>query len=447
MKIVIAGANGFVGKKIIEKIKSQFEVIALSRIKKQETDNIQWRLVDLYSISSTNEALKDADVAIYLVHSMLPASRLFQGNFSDTDLLLADNFAYACKANKVKQIIYLGGLVPESTISSHLESRREVENILKNTLIPLTIFRCGMIVGNEGSSYEILKNLVINLPFMILPKWASTHTQVIYIDDVVATISFAINNSSFFNKTINVVNEEIISYQDLIRETAKWLNKKLLTINVPINSTQFSKLWVTIFGHSKYELVSPLIDSLKCDLSNFKTDDLIKPFIKNKTYLQMLNNISPDKSIKGFNVNFFKPVGNSVRSIQRLENPKLINASRIAFLYMNWLPKEMKFLVNVKIIDKIIYFQVRWIKINLLVLKHVDSHDEFERVKFHIIGGFLSKTTDTGWLEFRLIAHSYTLSIIHNFIPSLPWYIYLFTQALMHKKVMSDFSLFLKNQK
>ena len=446
MKIAIAGASGFVGKKIIQKLKHNFEIIGLTRGLKSADKNIEWRSVDLYSVTSSFEALKDSDVAIYLVHSMLPSSRLFQGNFADTDMLLADNFSQACIKHKVKHIIYLGGLVPENSLSSHLQSRLEVESILKSTKIPCTIFRSGMIVGNEGSSYEILKNLVINLPFMILPKWASTLTQVIYIDDVVDCIFFSINNPSFFNKTINLVNEELITYKDLILQTANWLNRKILTLNVPINSTQFSKLWVTIFGHSKYELVSPLIDSLKCDFSNFKTDELIKPIIKNKTYLGMLKHISPDKTTSGFYIKFLKPVGNTVRSIQRLENPQLFNANHIAFLYMKWLPIEMKSLINVQIKGPIVYFQVKWVKINLLILEHIKSHDELDRVKFHIIGGALSKTHDTGWLEFRLVANKYTLSIIHNFIPSLPWYIYLLTQAIIHKKVMNDFSHFIKEE-
>src|ERR1700733_2455700 len=99
---------------------------------------------------------------------MLPSTRLFQGNFADADLLIADNFANACLKNKVKQIIYLGGLVPTDSISKHLASRQEVEEIFKATGIPCTILRAGMVAGRGGSSFEILRSLVTNLPAMIL---------------------------------------------------------------------------------------------------------------------------------------------------------------------------------------------------------------------------------------------------------------------------------------
>ena len=90
---------------------------------------------------------------------MLPSTRLFQGSFHDTDLMLADNFANACKENKVKQIIYLSGIIPQGKLSKHLESRKEVEEVFLATGIACTIFRAGLVVGNGGSSFEILKNL------------------------------------------------------------------------------------------------------------------------------------------------------------------------------------------------------------------------------------------------------------------------------------------------
>ncbi|MFM8270683.1 MAG: NAD(P)H-binding protein, partial [Pseudomonadota bacterium] len=113
-KIAIAGASGFVGKNLISHLKTVHSVRALGRSKPSSPESgVEWKETELFSASSTIEALKGIDVAIYLVHSMLPSSKLFQGNFHDTDLLLADNFSNACKENGVKQIIYLGGLVPE----------------------------------------------------------------------------------------------------------------------------------------------------------------------------------------------------------------------------------------------------------------------------------------------------------------------------------------------
>ena len=162
-KIVLAGATGFIGRWIIEEFQNDYQIIALSRkkVKRNPNKKIIWRTVDLYSMSSTEKALEDADIAIYLVHSMQPSTRLNQGEFEDTDLLLADNFSRAAQKNKLKQIIYLGGILPKDNheISSHLLSRYEVEMTLGARDTPLAAIRAGIIIGPGGSSFKIVTNL------------------------------------------------------------------------------------------------------------------------------------------------------------------------------------------------------------------------------------------------------------------------------------------------
>ena len=168
--IAIAGATGFIGKWLIDRYKNEFNITALSRNKVLNNNQgpVKWKQVDLYSISSTTEVLSEVDVAIYLVHSMMPSTRLNQGSFEDTDILLADNFSRAAEKCKLKQIIYVGGILPkdEQTISKHLQSRYEVEKTLGSRTTPLTSIRAGIIIGPNGSSFRIVQKLVKNLPVM-----------------------------------------------------------------------------------------------------------------------------------------------------------------------------------------------------------------------------------------------------------------------------------------
>lgn len=446
LTVALAGASGFVGRNLMDRVKDEFQLKAFSRSSKKDQENIKWVQVDLFSYHSTLEALRGADIAIYLVHSMLPSTRLFQGSFEDTDLLLADNFSKACLENGVKQIIYLGGLVPEGKMSLHLKSRLEVEEVFKSCDIPYTILRAGMVVGNGGSSFEILKNLVLNLPAMILPKWTKSHTQAIYIDDLINVIKTAINNEKFKNKTINVVNGEEITYEDLIKQTSSFFNKKERAIQVPINYTSFSKLWVKIFGETDYELVSPLIDSLQCDLPSPPIPEEIKELIHFKSYKDMLSKIPKEKSRKK---NKSRPKlkieDNTVRSIQRLHHVNMTE-NNISEEYFNWLPKKMSRMIKAKQVGNMISFFMTGINKPLLLLKRVEEDGELNRIKFHIVGGLLSKTSDTGWLEFRSVANGeYVLSSINDFIPSLPWYLYKITQAPIHLYVMREFSKHLKS--
>jgi uncharacterized protein YbjT (DUF2867 family) len=446
LRVTVTGARGFVGGHLLEGAPKDWKINALSRGRISPTvENISWRQADLFSRQSSFDALSDTDVAVYLVHSMLPSTRLFQGNFADADLLIADNFANACIKNGVKQIIYLGGLMPRENVSKHLASRQEVEEVFKASGIPYTIFRAGMVAGRGGSSFEILRNLVMNLPGMVLPKWTQAKTQVIYVDDLIRVLITAVMNPDYFNKTIDVVNGESLNYENLIRIVCKALEKKPILFRVPIHSTHFSKLWVSIFGRTDYALASPLIDSLLCELPQTPPIDLIAPLILYRSFSKMLETIlkAPDLPL----LNRRKPKllhPNTVRSIQRLPSVSGMNCLEIALEYESWLPQAMLGLIYVQsdTDNSMVSFGLRRFPQPLLVLKHIRKAGEnMQRAKFHIVGGLLSKRSDCGWLEFRRIANEkFTLVSINEFVPTLPWYIYRFTQAIMHKKVMTAFA-------
>lgn len=434
------------GQQLLLSAPEHWQIKALSRgLARSQIQNISWKQADLFSLQSSTEALKDTDVAIYLVHSMLPSTRLFQGNFADADLLIADNFARACVKNGVQQIIYLGGLMPTKNISEHLESRQEVEEVFKTSGIPYTIFRAGMIAGKNGSSFEILHNLVKNLPGMVLPNWTKVKTQVVYIDDLVRVISASVLNRDFFNRTIDAVNGESLNYEKLIRTTYEALKKKPILFRVPIRSTKFSKLWVSVFGNTNYELASPLIDSLLCELPQDPPEKLISHLIHNHSFKEMLEKILkiPDSQNQKQKEKTKLLYSNTVRSIQRLPSVPSISCNEIALEFENWLSKTILSLIRVRTNPEsgFITFNLRFLSRPLLVLQPILGGSEMPRAKFHIIGGLLSKRSDCGWLEFRQIANrQFTLVSINEFVPTLPWYIYRFTQAMLHKWTMNLFA-------
>ena len=178
--LVIAGATGFLGRWFIERYHREYRIIGLSRSRMQVKagyDKAEWRQVEMYSITSMEAAVDGADYALYLVHSMSPSTRLSQGSFEDTDLLLADNFARAARNKGLKQLLFVGGILPQDELpeaySRHLRSRWEVERTLSTTGVPLTTLRAGIIVGPGGSSFQMIERLVRALPVLICPGLVS----------------------------------------------------------------------------------------------------------------------------------------------------------------------------------------------------------------------------------------------------------------------------------
>lgn len=440
-KVVIAGATGFIGRWILEKFHKEYDLIALSRkkVKHNPNPNIVWKIVDLYSMSSTEKALAGADVAIYLVHSMQPSTRLNQGKFEDTDLLLADNFSRAAQKNRLKQIIYLGGILPKDThqISNHLRSRYEVEKTLGARDTPLTAIRAGIIIGPGGSSFKIITQLVKNLPIMGCPKWTNSKNQPIDVFDILDLLQKCLANPRAYHKHIEIGGEEVLTYMELLQKTSCFMGKKRLIFALPFFTIGLSKWWVSFFANAPLNFVSPLVESLKHEMIPSQEQAALYP----SSFTSM------DKSIKRALQDqppalpsFYQPQKekNTVRSVQRISNPSRHNAQWVAQYYPNWLSKRFAGLINPKFDGSLLRFYL--LGVMLLELQMIENRSTPHRQLFYITGGKLTKRTDLGWLEFRsILDNAYVITAIHEYVPRLPWNIYKLTQAKLHLYVMKKF--------
>lgn len=446
--VVIAGASGFIGRWFIEKYKDHYNIIALSRkiITHPVREQVQWRTVDLYSLSSTTEALKGADCAIYLVHSMQPSTRLNQGSFDDTDLLLADNFARAAEQCRLKQIVFIGGILPkdQNNFSRHLRSRYEVETTLNAYKTPLTSIRAGIIIGPGGSSFSIIEKLVRRLPVLICPKWTLSENQPIDVDDVLEILDAVIGMKEAYHQSIEIGGTEVVSYKELLARTAPLLGKRPLMFSFPFFTVGLSKFWVGLFSNSSRTFVSPLVESLKHTMlveessilkrikRNYRTlDESIKKAIHEKDRIPKM----PDGE-------YLQVERNTVRSVQRLPNPSDQTATWVAKEYGRWLPTLFRNMIRVD--DQIELVRFRLLGLELLRLQFVNDRSDHNRQLYYIVGGLLVKRPDYGWLEFRtVLGGKWTITAIHNFVPRLPWFIYVNTQAIVHLWVMKKFGSYL----
>lgn len=452
--VVIAGATGFIGRWFIERFHEKFRIIALSRSEmKPEAgyDKAEWRQVELYSLSSTEAALHEADYAIYLVHSMQPTTRLHQGNFEDTDLLLADNFARAARANGVKQILFMGGILPDyeavEDMSRHLRSRYEVEVTLGATGVPVTALRAGIIVGAEGSSFTMIRKLVERLPVLICPSWCQSDTQPVELDDALRMLEYCIGREETYHQHYDIGGPNPTTYMDMIRTVADLLGKKRIIRPVRFFSPGLSKFWVALFTDTSRELVSPLVESLRHDLVA-TPNKLLDQFPDRKDFRTAARRALFGKEelpplperVRGP-----KAERNTVRSVQRLPNPMGHTATYVARIYQRWLPILFRTLINVHSEGDLSSFRIG--STTLLQLQFIPDRSDDDRQLFYINGGRLVRRKDYGWLEFRRVLNGeFVISAIHEFVPALPWYLYVMTQARAHTIVMDRFGQYL-NQK
>ena len=447
--LAVAGATGFIGRWFIETYKHQYNIIALSRKKiSTQNDGVEWRMVDLFSISSSVNALQGVDYALYLVHSMQPSTRLNQSNFEDTDLLLADNFSRAAEACKLKHIVYVGGILPKDdlNISKHLKSRFEVEQVLGSRSTPLTAVRAGIIIGPGGSSFRIVKRLVQNLPIMACPKWTKSKNQPVDLRIALKSIEQIFGDEKFFNLPIEIGGSEIVTYMDILKITAKEMKRKRWIFSIPFFSLGMSKLWVGLFSGSNKNFVSPLIESLRHDMT-LKTSVSLKnlPSFTLKETIKRASDstITIPMAPKGIAQTKDK---NTVRSVQRIANPARKTAEWVAQSYPIWLSKIFNKVIEAEEQNNLLKFKL--LGLNLLQLEYIKNRSDKNRQLFYITGGYLTKRTNRGWLEFRsILDDNYIITAIHEFVPRLPWVVYKFTQAKAHLLVMKKFEKHLNTMK
>ncbi|MEL7161383.1 MAG: NAD(P)H-binding protein [Bacteroidota bacterium] len=450
--VVIAGATGFIGRWFIERFHQEFAIVALSRSEMQPApgyDKAEWRQVELYSLSSTEAALRGADYAIYLVHSMHPSTRLHQGCFEDTDLLLADNFGRAAAANGVQQIIFVGGILPQNEpvgqLSRHLRSRWEVENTLGAAGVPVTTLRAGVIVGAGGSSFTMIRKLVERLPVMICPAWCQSATHPVGLNDALRMLRYCLGRESTYGKAYDIGGPDVTTYMEMIRVVADILGKRRIIKPVRFFSPGFSKFWVSLFTDTSRALVSPLVESLRHDLVA-SDNELLRAFPDRRDFrtaarraLFGREKLPPLPS----RIATRRPEKNTVRSVQRLSNPYGHTATYVARIYQRWLPIFFRLLINVHSEEDRSVFSL-W-GIPLLQLQFIPSRSDDDRQLFFITGGRLVKRKDYGWLEFRRVLDGrFVISAIHEFVPALPWYVYVLTQARAHAWVMDRFGRYLE---
>ena len=265
-KILVTGATGFVGKRLIITLLEQgHEVYALSRMEGRRVfseDRVNLRDIwgDLRDPKTWEAFPKDLDVAYYLVHSMGE----IVSDLTEVELDVAEKFIQGLKKTKVSQVIYLGGIINnEKELSPHLQSRLLVEGILKNSGIPTTILRASIIIGAGSASFEIIRDLSEKLPFMIAPKWLNGLCQPIAIRDVLFYLSQVCLKKECYGKTFDIGGSEVFSFKELLLQYCSFRHLKRYVIHVPVITPRLSSFWLVFITSVKFSICFYLVESIK----------------------------------------------------------------------------------------------------------------------------------------------------------------------------------------
>ncbi|MDN3504483.1 MAG: DUF2867 domain-containing protein [Rhabdochlamydiaceae bacterium] len=269
MKILVTGANGYIGSRLIPLLAHQGHFI-IAAVRDASRYQIPLEFKDQIEVIGINFNEKDAykclprdiEAAYYLIHNLtVPKADLKKKEKSG-----AEFFKDYIDSTMCKQLIYLTGLISDNNLSEHLSSRLLVENILKQVSCSYTILRAATVIGAGSASFEIIRDLAEKLPIMVAPLWVSKLCQPIAIKDVIQYLVGVLGNCGCENKVFDIGGPEQISYKDLILRFAKVRGLKRYIKVLPVLTPKLSSLWLCLITTTNFQIARNLIDSMKNDV-------------------------------------------------------------------------------------------------------------------------------------------------------------------------------------
>lgn len=269
MKILLTGATGAIGSKLVPKLLDLgHDVIAASRSPHMLAyhPNLTTMTIDLLNPKTLKALPRDIDCAYYLAHSMCDSAK----TFAEKERACAQNFVDALQTTNTKQLIFLSGIANELKHTSHINSRLDVEFIFRKSQIPTTILRAGIIVGEGSASFEIIRDLVERLPVMTPPRWVHNQCQPIALDDVLEYLCKVIDQPDCLNQVFDIGGPDILSYKDLLLACAAHRKMKRRIVVVPVLTPYLASLWLLLITKVNFNLCKHLIVNM---LNNFVCRD------------------------------------------------------------------------------------------------------------------------------------------------------------------------------
>lgn len=268
-RVLLTGATGYVGARLGKRLlDAGYPLRCVVRSKRKllgrpwaNDPRVQIVEVSIDDTDALADVMAGCGPAYYLIHSMEAAGE----TYADRDRRLAESFVRAAEQADLTRIVYLGGLGELGDgLSEHLTSRREIEHVLRDGGIPITVFRAAMIIGSGSASLEILRYLVERLPIMLTPRWVSTESQPIAIRNVLGYLVDCLDAPDTAGQTLDIGGPDVMSYRDLMHEMAAALGlSRRWIIPVPVLTPRLSSGWIHLVTPLSYRIARPLADGLR----------------------------------------------------------------------------------------------------------------------------------------------------------------------------------------
>ncbi|NIF48132.1 SDR family oxidoreductase [Enterobacter sp. Ap-1006] len=267
-RIVVLGASGYIGQHLVPLlVAAGHHVTAAARridwLKKQPWPGVECRHVDLHWPHRLGALLEGADTVYYLIHSMGDGD-----NFMEFERQAALNMRDALTEHPVKQVIFLSSLQAKSgqTHSKHLKARQITADILRDSGVPVTELRAGIIVGAGSAAFEVMRDMVYNLPVLTPPRWVRSRTSPIALDNLLHYLVALLDHPATEHRLFEAAGPEVLSYQQQFERFMAISGRRRPLIPVPLPTSWISVWFLNVITSVPPGIAKALIQGLEHDL-------------------------------------------------------------------------------------------------------------------------------------------------------------------------------------
>jgi uncharacterized protein YbjT (DUF2867 family) len=269
--VLVLGASGYVGSHLVPRLlQGDRPVRAAARsvepLERQHWKNVELIAADVLDPASLRAAMDGVGTVYYLVHLMG-----YGRDLRELERAAATNVAQAAADRGVERIVYLGALAPPDPESDHIRARQETGEILRDGPVPVTEVRAGIIVGPGSAAFEVMRDLVLNLPVMVTPRWVRAKSPPIALDNLLEYLVRLPKSDGADDGIYDVGGPEIITYEQKMRSLARLAGRREpLIVPVPVLTPRLSSYWLWLVTSVPTNVARALIDGLRHD---FVADD------------------------------------------------------------------------------------------------------------------------------------------------------------------------------